>query len=153
MSGERKIIYDTNGSRWPHHQETARKASDKFAPRKIEKHYFAPEMIAITPTDRLRLEGQKACIAGWTDFVRTTKILRWLESNPLTLVLAEGRAAVVAYDFQIDFEAGGRVVHMSGRDLMTLEKRDGHWWLVADHFSPSPGWDRGSRPFSLTSTA
>jgi ketosteroid isomerase-like protein len=102
-------------------------------------NYFAPEMIAITPTDRLRLEGQKACIAGWTDFVRTTKILCWLESNPLTLVLAERRAAVVAYDFQIDFEAGGRVVHMSGRDLMTLEKRDGHWWLVADHFSPSPG--------------
>jgi hypothetical protein len=30
----------------------------------------------------------------------------------------------------------GRIV---GRDLMTLEKRDGCWWLVADHFSPSPG--------------
>ena len=28
---------------------------------------------------------------------------------------------------------------MSSRDLMTLEKRGGHWWLVADHFSPSPG--------------
>jgi hypothetical protein len=28
---------------------------------------------------------------------------------------------------------------ISGRDLMTREKRDGHWWLVADHFSPSPG--------------
>jgi len=28
---------------------------------------------------------------------------------------------------------------MSGRDLMTLEKRYDHWWLVADHFSPSPG--------------
>jgi hypothetical protein len=28
---------------------------------------------------------------------------------------------------------------MSGRDLMTLEKCDGRWWLVADHFSPSPG--------------
>jgi ketosteroid isomerase-like protein len=102
-------------------------------------NYFAPEMIAITPTDRLRLEGQKACIAGWTEFVHATKILRWLESNPLTLVLAEGRAAVVAYDFQIDFEAGGRVIHMSGRDLMTLEKRDGRWWLVADHFSAYSG--------------
>jgi hypothetical protein len=66
-------------------------------------NYFAPEMIAITPTDRLRLDGQKACIAGWTEFVHTTKILRWLESNPATLVLAAGRAAVVAYDFQIDF--------------------------------------------------
>ena len=27
---------------------------------------------------------------------------------------------------------------ISGRDLMTLEKRDGRWWLVADHFLPSP---------------
>ena len=59
-------------------------------------------------------------------------------SNPFTLVLAEGRAAVVAYDFQIDFEAGGRMVQMSGRDLMTLEERDGRWWLVADHFLPYP---------------
>jgi ketosteroid isomerase-like protein len=36
-------------------------------------------------------------------------------------------------------QAGGRGVQMSGRDLMTLEKRDDRWWLVADHFSPSPG--------------
>jgi hypothetical protein len=28
---------------------------------------------------------------------------------------------------------------ISGRDLMTLEKRDGRGWLVADHFSPFPG--------------
>jgi hypothetical protein len=31
------------------------------------------------------------------------------------------------------------VVQMRGRDLMTLDKRDGRWWLVADHFSPTPG--------------
>ena len=129
---------DVAGEIWANVQALNRAWAVDGHPERLA-NYFAPEMIAITPTDRLRLEGQKACIAGWTDFVRTTKILRWLESNPLTLVLAEGRAAVVAYDFQIDFEAGGRVVHMSGRDLMTLEKRDGRWWLVADHFSPSPG--------------
>ena len=71
--------------------------------------------------------------------MQNSKILRWLESNPRILVLAGGRVAVVAYDFHIDFEAGGRVVLMSGRDLMTLEKRDSRWWLVADHFSPTPG--------------
>ena len=53
-------------------------------------------------------------------------------------MLAEGRSAVVACDFEIDFKAGDHVVQMSGRDLMTLDKRNGRWWLVADHFSPTP---------------
>jgi hypothetical protein len=101
--------------------------------------YFAPEMIAITPTDRLRREGRESCVAGWTEFVRATKILRWIETNPLVTMLAEGSCAVVACDFEIDYEAGGRMVKMSGRDLMTLGKRGGRWWLVADHFSATPG--------------
>jgi len=101
--------------------------------------YFAPEMVAITPTDHLRREGQAACVAGWTEFVQATKILRWTEKNPLVLILAEGRSAVVACDFEIDYTTGGRLVQMSGRDLLTLDKCDGRWWLVADHFSPTPG--------------
>jgi ketosteroid isomerase-like protein len=101
--------------------------------------YFAPEMVAITPTDRHRREGRGSCVAGWTEFVQATKILRWAERNPVVLMLAEGRSAVVAYDFEINHELGGREVQMRGRDLMTLDKRDGRWWLVADHFSPTPG--------------
>ena len=101
--------------------------------------YFAPEMIAITPTDRERREGRAACIAGWAEFVHTTKILLWQETNPIILMLAEGLTAAVAYDFRIDFTAGGQTIQMHGRDLMTLERRDGRWWLVADHFSPTPG--------------
>ena len=66
--------------------------------------YFASEMVAITPTDKHRREGRAACVAGWTDFVRATRIHRWVEKNPLVLVLGEGRCAVVAYDFEIDFE-------------------------------------------------
>jgi ketosteroid isomerase-like protein len=100
--------------------------------------YFAPEMVAITPTDRYRREGRASCVAGWTEFVQATTILRWIERNPVVLILAEGRGAVVAYDFEIDYRAGGREVQMSGRDLMTLDKRDGRWWLVADHFSSTP---------------
>ena len=101
--------------------------------------YFAPEMVAITPTDRFRREGRESCVAGWTEFVRSTTILRCIETNPLILILAEGRSAVVAYDYAIDCRVDARVVQMSGRDLMTLDKRDGRWWLVADHFSPTPG--------------
>jgi hypothetical protein len=96
-------------------------------------------MIAITPTDERRLEGREACVAGWTGFVRATKILRWHETNAVVLMLAADHSAVVAYDFDIVYEMNGHVVEMRGRDLMTLERRDGRWWLVADHYSPSPG--------------
>ncbi len=100
--------------------------------------YFAPEMVAICPTERLRLEGQAACVAGWTSFVRAAKTLRFIEANPYILMLAKGQAAVVAYDFEIDYEMSGHLVQMRGRDLMTLEQREGRWWLVADQFAPTP---------------
>jgi ketosteroid isomerase-like protein len=101
--------------------------------------YFAPEMIAITPTDSFRREGQASCVAGWTGFVQASRILRWQQKNPKVLVLADGRSAVVAYDFEIDYEMGGHRVEMRGRDLMTFEKRGDRWWLVADMFGPAPG--------------
>jgi hypothetical protein len=95
-------------------------------------------MVAITPTDRQRREGRDACVAGWTDFVHASKIYRWQESNPLVLMLAAEQAAVVAYDYEIDFEMGGHRIQQRGRDLMTLEKREGRWWLLADQFSSAP---------------
>ncbi len=99
---------------------------------------FAPEMVAITPTDRFRRQGRQACVAGWTDFAHATRIRRWVERDPHILVIGAGRSAAVAYDFDIDYEVGGALVRMSGRDLMTFDKRDGRWWLVADMFAPCP---------------
>jgi ketosteroid isomerase-like protein len=100
--------------------------------------YFAAEMVAITPSDRERREGREACVAGWTEFVRTTTIHRWEERNPLVLMLSGDRGAVVAYNFTIAFTLGGRLIEMRGRDLMTFEKRQDRWWLLADHYSPAP---------------
>lgn len=113
-------------------------AGDRQPERLVE--YFASEMLAITPSDAFRREGRAQCVAGWSDFVHATEILRWQETNPKVLVLAGGRCAVVAYDFEIDYRIGGGepLVAMRGRDLMTLEKRDGRWWLVADMFAPAP---------------
>lgn len=110
--------------------------SDGAPERLVE--YFAPEMLAIAPTDAFRREGQASCVAGWTDFARTSRIRRWEEKNPKVLLLADGRCAVVAYDFEIDFEVNHRLIEMRGRDLMTFEKRGNRWWLVADMFAPAP---------------
>lgn len=80
-----------------------------------------PEMIATTPTDVFRREGQASCVAGWTDFVPASLVRRWEEKNPKVRELGDGRCAVVAYDFEIDYEMGGQLVEMRSRDLMTFE--------------------------------
>jgi hypothetical protein len=45
---------------------------------------------------------------------------------------------VVSYEFDMSFEAGGRVVNLGGRDTFALVQEEGRWWIVLDHFSPYP---------------
>lgn len=99
--------------------------------------YFHPEMIAITPVDRLRREGAAACIAGWQGFAESTHIHSWREIDPLIRVF--GDSAVVAYYYEIKFEMGGQVIEQDGRDLFFLVRENGRWWVVADQFSSYPG--------------
>ena len=75
---------------WAFVQEMNRAWTVEGKPERLVD-YFAPEMIAITPTDCLRREGREACVAGWTEFVRATKIIRWIEKNPLVLMLGKVR--------------------------------------------------------------
>jgi ketosteroid isomerase-like protein len=98
--------------------------------------YFHRDMVAITPTDRHRLDGGAACIAGWKSFVDTARIHRWEESDPVIHVY--GDSAVVAYNFDISFDMGGQTISMGGRDMFFFVKEDGRWWAVADQFSPYP---------------
>ena len=100
------------------------------------QHYFHADMVAITPTDRLRREGAAACIAGWKDFANAAKIHAWQEREPLIRVF--GEAAVVSYYYDISFEMGGRVIALSGRDMFFLIREQGRWWVVADQFSSTP---------------
>ena len=98
--------------------------------------FFHDNMVAMTATDRNRLDGGAACIAGWKTFCEGTRIHRWQEINPLIHVY--GDSAVVAYYYEISFESDGRMVHAAGRDMFFFVKDAGRWWAVADHFSPYP---------------
>lgn len=99
-------------------------------------NYFHPQMLAVTPVDRLRRDGAAACIAGWKGFAEATRIARWQEFDPLIRVF--GDAAVVSYYYEIDFEMGGRRIEQGGRDLFFLVRENGRWQVVADQFSPYP---------------
>lgn len=100
--------------------------------------FFHRDMVAVTPSDLLRLEGRDACIAGWKRFTDAAKILWWKETDPRITLFAEGKTAVVTYYWDIEYELGGRHVHTNGRDMFMLVNEGGRWWAVADQFSLVP---------------
>ena len=98
--------------------------------------YFHQDMVAITATDRNRLDGGAACIDGWKGFANAARIHRWEEIDPVIHVY--GNSAVVAYNFDMSFDMGGQTISMGGRDMFFFVKENGRWWAVADQFSSYP---------------
>ena len=103
------------------------------------KDYFHERMVAITPTDRLRREGGRACVAGWKGFTEAATIHHWKEIDPQIELFGNGAFAVVTYYFDMSFTMGGQRIDLGGRDMFFFVKESGRWWVVADQFSPNPG--------------
>ena len=100
--------------------------------------YFHKEMVAISPTDRLRLEGREACVAAWKKFTQAAKIHSWKELDPKIELFKNNTLAIVTYYFDMSFEMGGQSIKMGGRDMFALVCEEGRWWVVSDQFSPYP---------------
>lgn len=100
-------------------------------------HYFHPNMVALTPSDRLRREGRDACVAGWVGFAAQARIHHWREIDPQ--IQLYGDTAIVSYYFDMSCDIGGQTLHLTGRDLFTFVKENGRWWAVSDQFSSYPG--------------
>lgn len=98
--------------------------------------FFHRDMVAITATDRKRLESGPACVAGWKGFCNAARTHRWEEIDPIIHVY--GNSAVVAYYFDMSFDMGGKTITMGGRDMYFFVKEGERWWAVADQFSPYP---------------
>lgn len=101
-------------------------------------NYFHENMVAITPTNRLRVEGRAACVAGWKGFTQMAKINDWKEIDPKIDLFGDNMFAVVTYYFDMSFEIGGQTVKMGGRDMFSLIKENGKWWVIADQYSAYP---------------
>lgn len=98
--------------------------------------FFHRDMVAITPTDRERLDGGAACVAGWKGFCSAARIHRWEEIDPVIHVYAN--SAVVSYYFDMSFDMAGNTINLGGRDMFFFVKAGDKWWAVADQFSPYP---------------
>ena len=100
--------------------------------------YFHENMVAITPTDRERVEGRNACVAGWKAFVEAVKIHYWKEIDPRVQLYGDGKFAVATYYWDMSYDMAGQTINTGGRDMFALVNERGKWWVVADQFSPYP---------------
>lgn len=118
--------------------ETLRNLNDAWTKGDGKKlvDFFHKDMVAITPTDRNRLEGRENCLTGWLGFLSMATVHHWEEIDPKIQLYAN--TAVITYYFDMAFETGGQMVKMGGRDLFVFVKENGKWWAVADQFSPYP---------------
>lgn len=118
--------------------QTLRSLNDAWAKGKPDdlKNYFHKDMVAITATERERLEGREACFTSWNNFVKAAKIHYWKELEPKIQIY--GNTAVVTYYFDMSFDMGGQTVKLGGRDMFVFVKEGEKWWAVADQFSPYP---------------
>ncbi len=98
--------------------------------------YIHENMVAITPMDRNILQGRDACFASWKKFTEMAKIFRWEEKDIQVRLFAD--TAIVTYYYDMLVEMGGKELTLSGRDMFTLIRKGGRWWVVADQFSPYP---------------
>jgi hypothetical protein len=78
-------------------------------------------------------------VASRTGCVQATTIHSWHEHQPKVELFAGGMLAVVTYYFEISYDWAGARRDTAGRDMFTLVREDGRWWVVADQFSPFPG--------------
>ncbi|MCK4574429.1 MAG: nuclear transport factor 2 family protein [candidate division Zixibacteria bacterium] len=100
------------------------------------KEYFHERMVVFTPSDQKRLEGGQTCVASWKEFAELVEIVSWNETDPNIQIY--GDTAVVTYYYELIGRMNDKPAEMCGRDMMTLVKENGRWWLVADQFSPYP---------------
>jgi hypothetical protein len=100
--------------------------------------FFHERMMGISPNYPLRMEDGAECVAGVVKFCETAKIHYFKEIDPKVEVFANGTAAVVVYYFEMAFDVDGKRMEIRGRDMFTLAKENGKWWVIADQFSPFP---------------
>jgi hypothetical protein len=101
-------------------------------------HFFHKNMVAITPTDKFRIEGQEACVKGWTNFCKMAVIHHWKEIDQKIDIYGDNQFAIVTYNFDMKFEMNKQTIEMQGRDMFALVKENNKWLIVADQFSSMP---------------
>ena len=85
--------------------------------------------VFVEPGFRERFVGREACVASFRRFVQSVELLDYSEDEVQIECWAD--TAVATYRFRIAFSPpGGEVRRESGRDVLTLRRKAGRWFVV-----------------------
>jgi ketosteroid isomerase-like protein len=103
-------------------------------------NHFSPDMVIVGPDYQPMARGVDACVASYRDFLRVSTVHEYKQS---ALVVHEADpVAVVTFNWEMDYEQGGRRSREAGSDLFVLRRRDdGRGWQAVWRvvtFAPAP---------------
>jgi hypothetical protein len=84
--------------------------------------YFDDEMVIVGPGFQGRVEGRKACVESYREFMERVSIERYEEAVPVIDVW-EG-TAVATYRWEMDWTSGGVPNRDAGHDIVVLSRAD-----------------------------
>jgi ketosteroid isomerase-like protein len=89
---------------------------------------FDPSIVMTAPGFAGRLEGREAMVAGFQDFCRNARVVRFEDADVQIDVI--GPVAVATYTFVVVYEQAGGTYESTGRDFWIFRNDAGRWIAV-----------------------
>ena len=90
--------------------------------------YFHDNIVFNSPDLKRQSTGKDICIQSYIDFLNSSKILLFNETNPLVHIF--DNTAIVTYEFEMKYEQKDKVYHETGTDIMIFNKQENSWKAV-----------------------
>jgi hypothetical protein len=90
--------------------------------------YFHDNIVFNSPDLKRQSTGKDICIQSYIDFLNSSKILLFNETNPVVHIF--DNTAIVTYEFEMKYEQKDKVYHETGTDIMIFNKQENSWKAV-----------------------
>lgn len=105
--------------------------------------YFDPAAMIVGPGYQPLARGAEACAASYRDFLRASVVHEYHQSD--LRVHEVGGVAIVTFDWEMEYEQGGRRSRAAGSDLFVLRPVDEGWRAVWRAVTFAPVENRASK--------
>jgi len=92
------------------------------------KNFFHNDIVFNSPDFKHQIVGRDNCIQSYVDFLNTSEITLYNESNPAVSLV--GNTGVVTYDFEMKYEQNNKTYHETGTDIMVFNYDGENWHAV-----------------------
>jgi ketosteroid isomerase-like protein len=90
--------------------------------------YIADDVVMVAPGGQVRMEGLRAAIESYREFMGRSHVRHFAASDHVVTV--RGDAAVVEYKWVMAWESDGATHDAAGGEILVLARRGGAWRVI-----------------------